>query len=245
MRKFYFINLCIFSLFLFIMTSGQEDKKVTAKLESRLTEGQLGVKAIAINNTNIYQNLNYLLFSIKKGSTGNLSDNKQLGKFSLNPGEIKKLSEISISLNKNEAVKVFLYIKDEDTQKLISKDSTEIDNRNTETESLKNTITSENDIKLKGFTIDDTKSKIGKDFYDMFYIQYNLMPEKDNSTITISELPIRGISRQIIIMIDDKSIYSFIVNPNDDYLKEQLVNSFRYIKEFNNRKNLIKNEFTY
>ncbi len=140
---------------------------------------------------------------------------------------------------------MFLYIKDEDTQKLISKDSTEIDNRNTETESLKNTITSENDIKLKGFTIDDTKSKVGKDFYDMFYIQYNLMPEKDNSTITISELPIRGISRQIIIMIDDKSIYSFIVNPNDDYLKEQLVNSFRYIKEFNNRKNLIKNEFTY
>ncbi len=66
MRKFYFINLCIFSLFLFIMTSGQEDKKVTAKLESRLTEGQLGVKAIAINNTNIYQNLNYLLFSIKR-----------------------------------------------------------------------------------------------------------------------------------------------------------------------------------
>src|SRR5690606_41303057 len=100
-------------------------------------------------------------------------------------------------------------------------------------------------FELKGLTIDETKSKVGKDFYDLFYIQYSQLPDKGNSAITISEIPVRGISGQINIEIDDKIVYSFMTNPSEDYLKEQLRNTLRYIKEFNTKKNLIKNEFIY
>ncbi|WP_415326023.1 CsgE family curli-type amyloid fiber assembly protein [Chryseobacterium sp. MMS23-Vi53] len=98
---------------------------------------------------------------------------------------------------------------------------------------------------IKGLTIDETKSKVGKDFYDLFYIQYSQIPDKSASAVTITELPLRGTSGQISIEMDDKVIYSFMTNPGEDYLKEQLAATLKTIKEFNARKNLIKNEFIY
>lgn len=226
-----------------LSTSGQEDKKIIAKIESKTIEKQLKIKAIVTNNTPTYAELNYLLVSIKKGENGNLSNNKQSGKFSINPGETKLLSEISVGLENKDALKAFLYIRDEQTQKLIYKDSLEINH-----DFFKKKISQvekEEAFELKGLTIDDTKTKVGRDFYDMFYIQYNQIPDKSTSSIKISELPARGTSGQINIEIDDKVIYSFITNPSEDFLIEQLANTLRYIKEYNVRKNLIKNEFIY
>jgi hypothetical protein len=230
-------------MFLSLLTYAQEEKKVVAKIESEFVENQVKLKAIVTNNTNIYKELNYLLVSIKKGDGGNLSNNKQSGKFSLNPNEVKNLSEININLEKRDALKAFLYIKDEETQKLIAKDSLELNS-----DLFKKKVSkAEEDVvfELRGLTIDETKSKIGKDFYDIFYIQYSQIPDKSNSVITISELPVRGTNGQINIEMDDKVIYSFMTNPSEDYLKEQLANSLKYIKEFNAKKNLIKNEFIY
>ena len=230
-------------MFFSLLAYAQEEKKVVAKIESEFVENQVKLKAIVTNNTNIYKELNYLLVSIKKGDGGNLSNNKQSGKFSLNPNEVKNLSEININLGKKDALKAFLYIKDEESQKLIAKDSLELNS-----DLFKKKVSkAEEDVvfELKGLTIDETKSKIGKDFYDIFYIQYSQIPDKSNSAITISELPVRGTNGQINIKMDDKVIYSFMTNPSEDYLKEQLANSLRYIKEFNAKKNLIKNEFIY
>jgi hypothetical protein len=222
---------------------GQEDKKVTAKIESSFVENQINLKAVVTNSTTIYKELNYLLISIKKGNGGNLSNNKQSGKFSINPNEVKILSEINVNLDKKDALKAFLYIKDEESQVLIAKDSLELNSDLFKKKVAK--IEEEVFYELKGLTIDETKSKVGKDFYDLFYIQYSQLPDKGNSAITITELPVRGTSGQINIEIDDKVVYSFITNPAEDYLKEQLVATLKYIKDFNTKKNLIKNEFIY
>jgi hypothetical protein len=230
-------------VFLSVFIYGQEDKKIVAKIEKDAIEKQLKIKALVTNSTSTYQELNYLLISIKKGASGNLSNNKQSGKFSINPNESKSLSEMSVNLEKGDALKAFLYIRDEQTQKLIAKDSLEINQ-----DFFRKTVSvveKEEAFELSGLTIDETKSKVGKDFYDLFYIQYNQIPDKSNSAITIIELPARGTSGQINIQIDDKVVYSFMTNPSEDYLKEQLSFTLRYIKDFNSRKNLIKNEFIY
>lgn len=242
MKNFMFIYNFLF-VFLSVFTYGQEDKKIVVKIEKEVIEKQLKIKALVTNNTSTYQELNYLLISIKKGTSGNLSNNKQSGKFSINPGESKSLSEMSVNLEKGDALKAFLYIRDEEAQKLIAKDSLEINQ-----DFFKKTVSvveKEEAFELSGLTIDDTKSKVGKDFYDLFYIQYSQIPDKSNSAITITELPARGTSGQINIQIDDKVVYSFMTNPSEDYLKEQLDFTLRYIKDFNSRKNLIKNEFIY
>lgn len=235
--------LSAFFIFLSVCIHAQEDKGIVAKIEKNVIEKQLLVKAVVTNNSSIYRELNYLLVAIKKGSNGNLSNNKQSGKFSINPNETKSLSELSVNLDKNDALKAYLYIRDEENQKLISKDSLEI-NQNF----LKNKIAKvESDVvfELRGLTIDETKTKVGKDFYDQFYIQYNQLPEKSSSAIKITELPTRGTSGQITIEIDDKIIYGFVTNPSEEFITEQVINSLRYIKEFTASKNLVKNEFIY
>ncbi|OVE54214.1 MULTISPECIES: CsgE family curli-type amyloid fiber assembly protein [Chryseobacterium] len=243
MKNRFPLILCTFLILLSHTTFGQEDKKVTAKIESRIVEDQIQLKAVVANNTPIYAELNYLLISIKKGNGGNLSNNKQNGKFSINPNEVKVLSEINVNLEKKDALKAFLYVKDEETQKLIAKDSLELNG-----DLFRKKIAGiEEDVffELKGLTIDETKSKVGKDFYDMFYMNYSQIKDKLNAAVKISELPVRGTNGQINIEIEDKIIYSFITNPSEDYLKEQLVAALKYIKEFNAKKNLIKNEFIY
>lgn len=243
MKTIFILLISAVLCFPVLNVKAQDEKKIVAKIESKDTEGQLKLSATVTNNSRTYQELNYLLVSIKKGNGGNLSNNKQSGKFSLNPNETKKLSEININISDKDALKTFLYIRDEQTQKLVSKDSLEI-NRNSFQKKLSK-VEEEESSELKGLTIDETKSKVGKDFYDAFYLQYSQLPEKSNFAITISELPSRGTNGQISIMIDDKQIYSFMTNPNEDYQKEQLTMAFRYIKDYNAKKNLIKNEFLY
>lgn len=243
MKNFIFISYSFLFVFLSIFTYGQDDKKIVAKIEKDVVEKQLKIKALVTNNTSTYQELNYLLISIKKGASGNLSNNKQSGKFSINPNESKALSEMSVNLDQRDAIKAFLYIRDEQTQKLLAKDSLEI-NQDFFKKSV-SVVEKEEAFELSGLTIDETKSKVGRDFYDLFYIQYSQIPDKSSSAITITELPARGTSGQINIQVDDKLVYSFMTNPNEDYLKEQLDYTLRYIKDYNARKNLIKNEFIY
>jgi hypothetical protein len=243
MKNFIFISYSFLFVFLSIFTFGQDDKKIVAKIEKDVVEKQLKIKALVTNNTSTYQELNYLLVSIKKGASGNLSNNKQSGKFSINPNESEALSEMSVNLDQRDAIKAFLYIRDEQTQKLLAKDSLEI-NQDFFKKSV-SVVEKEEAFELSGLTIDETKSKVGRDFYDLFYIQYSQIPDKSNSAITITELPARGISGQINIQVDDKLVYSFMTNPSEDYLREQLDYTLRYIKDYNARKNLIKNEFIY
>lgn len=239
-------NILLFTFLTIFLSLGcyaQEERKVSARLERETIEQQFIIKAFATNTTPVYKELNYLLVSIKKGNGGNLSNNRQSGKFTINPNEVKKLSELSVNLETKDALKVFLYIRDEESQKLIAKDSLEINQEAFSKKASK--IEDEVFSELKGLTIDETKTKVGKDFYDLFYMQYNQVPKKDNATITISEVPTRGVNGQINIEIEDKVIYSFMTNPSEDYLKEQMLMSFRLIKEFIAKKNLIKNEFIY
>lgn len=243
MKILYSMSLNIFFILLSVMIYGQDDKKVIARLENSLLENQIKLKAVVMNNTAVYKELNYLLVSIKKNSDGNLSNNKQSGKFSVNPNEVKVLSEISVNLEPKDALKAFLYIRDEENQNLIAKDSLEINNTFFKRKAAK--IEEDAVFELKGLTIDETKTKVGKDFYDLFYMQYSQLPDKSSGAVTISELPLRGTSGQINIQIEDKIVYSFMTNPSEDYLKEQLAASLKYIKEFNVKKNLIKNEFIY
>ncbi len=224
-------------------TAQEESNKITAKIESNDVEGMIRLKAFATNQTTSYQELNYLFVSIKKGNSGNLSNNKQSGKFTLKPDETKQLSEIGVNLQKNDALKVFLYIKDEQTQALVSKDSIIINGKDMQSKLSK---TDENKIfELKGLTIDETKTKIGKDFYDYFYLEYSKLPEKSSSSITISELPTNGRNSQISVVIDDRTINSFISNPNEDYLKEQASLTLKILQDYDRRKDLIRNEFRY
>ncbi|MCW4452323.1 curli production assembly/transport protein CsgE [Kaistella sp. BT6-1-3] len=236
---FFFLLVCSIQQ----IKAQQEKSEISSKIESNFIEGQLTLKATASNHTTAYRELNYLFVSIKKSKSGNLSNNKQSGKFTLKPDESKTLSQMSVNIQKNDALKVFLFIKEEETDKPVSKDSLEI-NANMFQDKIKNI--NENEIfELKGITIDQTKTKAGKDFYDLFYLEYSKLPEKISSVITIDETPTMGRGSQISIGLEDRTLYSFIANPSEDYLSEQATLSVKIILDYNRKKSLIRNEFRY
>lgn len=242
--KFSYVVGLIFLLFTVKVNAQEEAEiKILAKIEKEQVEKQIRLKAVVTNEGKTFQDLNYLFVAIKRGSTGNLSNNKQSGKFSINSQETKVLSELSVNLENNDALKVYLYIRDEESNKLIKKDSLEL-NRSIYKASAEK-VEKQASYELNGLTIDETKTKVGRDFYDLFYIKYSQLPTKSNSSITITELPTRGTSSQINISMEDRIIYSFPTNPSDEYLAEQVDMAFAYINDFNNQKKLIRNEFLY
>ena len=235
--------IAILVIFFFVNnSSAQNGPEITGKIITEQNNEMLKIKGTVTNNSAIHYNLNYILISVKTGKSGN-SSNKQSGKFSIKPNEVKVLSESSIRVSRNDALKMYLFIKDEQTGQLISKDSLEI---NAKTFTRKVSNVNENEIfELKGLTIDQTKTKTGKDFYDLFYLEYSKLPEKINTAVTIGELPTMGRGSQISVEVDDRTLYSFAANPNDEYLTEQANVCIKIILDYHRKTSLLKNEFRY
>ncbi|MEN2434181.1 CsgE family curli-type amyloid fiber assembly protein [Weeksellaceae bacterium A-14] len=222
----------------------QEDSVVVIpNIEKTEMEDMVSLKALATNSSKSYQELDYLFIAIKRGNSGNLSNSRQSGKFTLAPSETKKISEINIRLDKSDALKSFLYLRNEQSDKLIAKDSLEINPKELKKNFPNNT--EDNLYELKGLTIDETKTKIGKDFYDLFFIDYSNLKDKADSPVTIAELPTRGTTTQISILMDDRTLYSFVSNPSEDYLRENAKLVIRIINDYIKKNELIKNEFKY
>lgn len=95
------------------LSYGQTSPSVAAKIEKKDLEGLVTLEAIATNSSTVFYSLTYQLLAVKESKTGNLSSNQQSGKFTLQPNETKKLSEISLNVDTKDALKVYLFIRDE------------------------------------------------------------------------------------------------------------------------------------
>lgn len=223
----------------------QQDNLVTAKIETKNVEGSVDMKAIVQNNGEIHQSLNYIFLAVKKDKNKNMSSSQQQNKFTLLPKETKVLSEISMNVGKENALKAFLFIKDEKTQKVIAKDSLEVNAK-----SIKNGIsyektTNEENMMMKGVIIDDTKSRVGGEFYSRFYSLLMLNNLKFNFRIKISELPSTGRNTILQIFADDDNILSFNAKPDDDYLDDAVRETLAGLVKYVSNKNVSDQGFLY
>ncbi|MBD8082484.1 CsgE family curli-type amyloid fiber assembly protein [Chryseobacterium caseinilyticum] len=200
-----------------------------AKIITESADGLYNIIATAENQSDFHYPINYILLSIKKGASGNTSTNKQEGKFVVKPKETLKLSEVKTNLDKRDVLKVFLFIKDEESDKVISKDSLEIRPEKIAQNSTK--ALSENDIELSGLTIDDTRSRNGKYYYDQFYMKYLQTDEKFPGTVKIIEIPGLGQSTRISIMYNEQEIYLFNTSPDEEVMNQEAQTTLEILKE--------------
>lgn len=77
------------------------------------------------------------------------------------------------------------------------------------------------DIEIDGLLVDDTKTKNGKDFYDIFYSNWEAPQNAKNYTITISEKPFRLTSTLIVVSINENPVYQAILQPRQDIIESQ------------------------
>lgn len=220
-----------------------QNETVKAKLESKNIEGVLLIDALVQNGTAIYQPLNYTMLSVRKTSSGNTSSSKQSGKFSLNPNESKIVTQSSVNFNPTDALKVYLFINDEKNQ-LVSKDSINI---NTEqfSEAFETNKIKEDEIKLSGLTLDETKTIVGQNFYSKLISNLLLNSVAFAFPVRITELPTQGRSSQIQIFADDSNIYSFISKPDEEYLDGQVSQTIKQLFAYQNQKNVDDTGFKY
>lgn len=105
-------------------------------------------------------------------------------------------------------------------------------------EKIKKEPATENEVEIEidGLLVDDTKTKIGRDFYDMFYANWEAPDQAKNYTITIQEKPFRLTSTLVSISINDNMVYQSILQPRQDVvesLSEQAIaQTYNYLQNY-------------
>ncbi len=76
------------------------------------------------------------------------------------------------------------------------------------------------DLEIEGLVVDQTQSKLGRDFYDAFFTQWSAPPSARNYTIVISEKPIAQSGTIIMLRINDEDVFDNILQPRLESIEE-------------------------
>lgn len=252
MRPLHTIYLILFCCLFSIPTAAQElNSEVTAKIDMESSDRFLHITAFAINQTEISQSLKYTLSVVKTDADGNRNKNDQQGFFVLESQAKKSLARTSINITQKDRTIIFLLIYREG--KVIGKDRIVINGFEGEDELKpviveKEVLTGEvpvqppaDGVTLKGMVVEDTKTRPGNDFYQMFYSQYLANNINGERIVKISEQIAMGRSTKIQVLVDQDLVFEFFVNPRQEYLEQMADQAIfrvrRYFKILQTRKN--------
>lgn len=247
------ITIIIIYVLLSVQLSfGQETLSgVKAKIDLESNDQFLRIIAFATNQTDINQSLKYTLSIVKSDPGGNRDKSDQQGFFILNPQERKSLVETTLSTTNKDRTIIFLLIYKED--KVIAKDRIVINGFEGEDE-LKPVIVEREELTrevpqqkpydgviLRGVVVEDTKTRPGNQFYQMFYSQYLSNNIKGERIVKITEQIAMGRNTKIQVMIDQDLVFEFFVNPRQDYLQQAVNEAIfrvrRYFQILQTKKN--------
>ncbi len=233
------VLFCFLLLVPQVCLAGPNDNPMMAKIILERNDIFVQVNAVVENSAHLFKNeLSYQLLLLKRAGTSNSYQKEEhTGEFTILPNEKKSVAQLKLSLNNSEEVKVFLFVREGKT--LLAQDVIII---NDVEEIYRNTSITEEQIAIKGLVIDEVKTKIGKDFYDIFYQKYLQSGEQYSFIININEKPfIGGRGSLVSVQIGDHKLFEFQARPDEDLLKQAADYSLTLIKNYNqNNKNYEK-----
>ncbi|WP_310555460.1 CsgE family curli-type amyloid fiber assembly protein [Flavobacterium sp.] len=210
------------------------NKEIKAKIEMEDNTDYITITGFAENLTDGYKSLFYKLTVIKTDTQKNASNSSQSGRFTIEANQIKSLSKTQINLIKDTQVVILLLIYDED-QNLIGKDRIVLGEKKIE---KVNSIKPKDGIEITGIVSDETKTKMGKDFYDVFYNQYNRLKLNSSKMVVVEEELSNSRTTIIKVKIDETILNEFVTKPDEEFLQEMAEDSVAKI--YNYLKNLEK-----
>jgi hypothetical protein len=207
------------------------NKEVRAKIELTYSEDLILIKGTAENLTDVFKSISYKLSVIKNGGkSGNQSTNAQSGREALEPEKIKDLSKTQINASAKDEIVILLLLFDENGN-IIGKDRIALGEKK---KIEKQEVALADGLELTGIISDETKTKNGKDFYDLFYSEYNKINKKGNKIVTVSEELTLARNTKLIISVDNETLSEFVLKPDEDYLiymaQESATLVFKYFK---------------
>ena len=231
-----------FSLNLF----GQSFEKYVAKLDSQQVDGKKVIVGWFTSNATspIYINYETVLKlkgneeKVKRGTTLTLPATPTLltkAIFTLNEIEFEHI-RLVVTNQQNEILAF-----DKIDAPLLPK-KIEAHSKTSDLPTINNSKVSAvlSDLEIEGLVLDETRSKLARDFYETFYRNWStLQINTQGQTIVIRETPSRiGIGTRVAVEINDRSVYQINLRPRADLIEDlarQLVTALeRYLLDPNN-----------
>ena len=75
-------------------------------------------------------------------------------------------------------------------------------------------------VEIDGMIHDDTRSKIGRDFYDIFYANWKSPPDASNYSIRITEQPAPNLGTVIAVEVNNTVTFRSRLQPRYDFIEE-------------------------
>lgn len=75
-------------------------------------------------------------------------------------------------------------------------------------------------LEIDGMVVDETRSKVGRDFYDVFYQNWQAPPDARRFTITIFEQPAPGLGTIIYVKANETETFRYRLQPRYDFIME-------------------------
>jgi hypothetical protein len=224
------------TIFLFLVNVGfcfsqNINKDIKPKIEVEEIENTLSATATVENLKSEFRNISFKLTVFKKNkANANRSDNAQEGRATLEPIQKVSLSKIQVNRGTQDQIIILLLIYDEDN-KIIGKDRVVFVGE----DEAKVTVIRPNDgLEMIGIVANETKTKLGSDFYDLFYSEFSKLNIKSQKIITLQEELSFGRTTKITVKVDSDIIEEFNARPDEDFLKYMAETSsskiFKYFK---------------
>lgn len=234
----------IFILFLWSKTNVYSQVKyeeVTAKIEVEHIENMIAITGTVENLKSEFKNGLYKLTVFKSNkANSNKSKNGQDGRITLKPNQKIDLSKTQINFNQDDRIIILLIIYDENNN-IIGKDRVVIGGDEEKAEVL--IVKPKDGLEMIGILSNDTKTRLGNDFYEYFYSEYSKLKVGSNKIVSVGEELTVGLTTKIIISVSGEVINEFIARPDDDFLKYAAAVSsdavFKYFKNLEKQNNYL------
>ena len=216
---------------------GQQDfNALQPEIKFNQNGNMLIINSMVSNRSTKILPVRYQMIVKKKSKSNNISQNVHSGNKTIKSEGFESLSKVMINFLPGDQVNVELKIFDGNKEVLELKEA--LTNNNEESVQQKN----KQQIYIDGVTtigvvIDETFSKLGKDFFDLFFSEYNLDFKQSPYNITIEESPHLGRTTKITVTFEGNVLTEFNSNPNQEFLENYATYVVSLIKREIQRRN--------
>jgi hypothetical protein len=208
-------------------------KEVKAKIDIEKVEDVVAVTATAENLKAVYKSISFKLYVEKRNKANtNKSNNSQDGRATLEPLQKVALSKTQINVTNKDQITILLFIYDENNA-VVGKDKIIIGDEVPAEVSA--SPKPKDGVGMMGIVSNDTKTKLGNDFYDLFYNKYDKFKLNSPKNISIQEELTFGRTTKISVNVEGEVIDEFIARPDEDFLDYMAESSaskvFKYFKK--------------
>lgn len=226
-----FMYCCFFMCY--IGLAQQTNTNIVAKLKIEQTDNAIKLVAVASNTTEVYYSLRYAVSIIRPDPNApdkTIKDSKE-ERFTIAPIESKEVAETTFTIDEEERVIALFLIYDED-EKLVGRYRHVFNDENEKEEEDK--VLPNDGIEFFGIIADESKTKLGKDFYDYFYFYHTFYKIEGQKIISVKEIVSFRRNTRIQVVIEDNVVFEFYSQPSDEFIesmaKEGIQRVYRYFE---------------